>query len=103
MPLMSLPPLVARTLVADRGDAGKRLDLVLRRHLADLESATRTRVQSWIEGGQVTVNGALAERVSRRTAFGDRLTVLVPERRPPGGMQAEDLPLRILFEDDHFL
>ena len=47
-----------RTLVADRGDAGVRLDLVLRRHLTDVDAATRTRVQAWIEGGQVTVNVA---------------------------------------------
>jgi hypothetical protein len=46
-----------RTVTADRGDAGIRLDLVLRRHLTDLSSATRTRVQSWIESGCVTVNG----------------------------------------------
>jgi len=35
---MAEPP---RTLTADRGDAGRRLDLVLRRHLADLDAATR--------------------------------------------------------------
>ena len=40
-----------RVLIADRGDEGIRLDLVLRRHLTDLSRATRTRVQAWIETG----------------------------------------------------
>lgn len=40
-----------RILTADRGDAGRRLDLVLRRHLTDVSTATRTRVQRWIENG----------------------------------------------------
>ena len=44
------------TLTADRGDAGHRLDLVIRRHLAGLATASRTRVQAWIEAGQVSVN-----------------------------------------------
>src|SRR5919107_490177 len=54
---------LARTLTADRGDAGTRLDLVVRRHLSDLSAATRTRVQSWIEDGRVCVNGSAIRRV----------------------------------------
>ena len=46
-----------RVVTADRGDAGQRLDLVLRRHLSDVASATRTRIQTWIESGRVTING----------------------------------------------
>lgn len=49
-----------RTLTADRGDAGRRLDLVLRRH--HVVTATRTRVQRRIEDGQVTVNGRSTPR-----------------------------------------
>ena len=45
-------------LCADRGDAGRRLDLVLSRHLAGLEAATRTRIQRWIAEGRVAMNGA---------------------------------------------
>ncbi len=63
------------TLAADRGDAGRRLDLVLRRHLAGVRGATRTRVQGWIEDGQVSVNGKPVLRVAARTAAGDVVTV----------------------------
>jgi len=55
-----------RLLTADRGDEGLRLDLVLRRHLTDVRTATRTRVQAWIETGLVTVNGTPVRRVSSR-------------------------------------
>jgi 23S rRNA pseudouridine1911/1915/1917 synthase len=93
-------------LTADRGDAGRRLDLVLRRHLVDLDAATRTRVQSWIEDGRVTVNGAAVRRVSTRAAFGDVVRVAIPasDAAPPRRvMVAEDIALDILYEDPHLL
>jgi 23S rRNA pseudouridine1911/1915/1917 synthase len=94
-----------RFLTADRGDAGKRLDLVLRRHLTDVHAATRTRVQAWIANGQVTVNGTPVRRVAARAALGDLVSVALPpeveaRRRE---MAAEDVRLHILFEDDHLL
>jgi 23S rRNA pseudouridine1911/1915/1917 synthase len=95
------PPV--RTLVADRGDAGVRLDLVLRRHLTDVGAATRTRVQRWIEGGHVTVNGAAVRRASARAALGDIVAVVLPDRRPRRAMAAEDFALEILDEDDYLL
>ena len=95
---------VPRILTADRGDAGTRLDLVLRRHLADVPSATRTRVQSWIENGRVSVNGAPVRRVSARAAHGDVLTIVLPASADRGAscgvMAAEQINLDILYEDD---
>jgi 23S rRNA pseudouridine1911/1915/1917 synthase len=92
-----------RTLVADRGDAGVRLDLVLRRHLTDVGAATRTRVQAWIEDGQVTVNGAPVRRVAARAALGDIVAVLLPDPKPRRAMAADDTALDILYEDEHLL
>ena len=99
---MPPPP---RHLVADRGDAGHRLDLVLRRHLTDVRAASRTRVQRWIETGLVTVNGAAVRRVSSRVAFGDDVRIDLPDGadRPPARAAAEDIGLSILYEDDHLL
>ena len=96
-----LPP--PRVLRADRGDEGLRLDLVLRRHLTDVRSATRTRVQAWIEGGRVTVNGAPVRRVSSRAALDDVIAIDLPEEAPRPVMAAEDVALRVLFEDDYLL
>ena len=97
---MSLTP---RILTADRGDQGLRIDLVLRRHLHDLRSATRTRVQSWIESGLVTVNGVAVRRVSSRAALGDIIAILLPESAPRGLMAAEEVAVDVLYEDDQLL
>jgi 23S rRNA pseudouridine1911/1915/1917 synthase len=96
-------PLPTRVLTADRGDEGLRLDLVLRRHLTDLRRATRTRVQSWIEQGLVTVNGAPVRRVSTRAALGDVVSVMLPDETPRAVMAAEDVRLDVLYEDDYLL
>ena len=69
-----------RELTADRGDAGRRLDLVLSRHLSDVSVATRTRIQRWIADGLVAVNGSPSRRVSRRVAVGDTVSVALPPR-----------------------
>jgi 23S rRNA pseudouridine1911/1915/1917 synthase len=88
---------------ADRGDAGRRLDLVLRRHLAGVGVATRTQIQGWIARGQVSINGAAVRRVSTRAAAGDVISVAGPSVGTTAPMAAEQLPIRILLEDDHLL
>ena len=93
----------ARTIATDRGDEGLRLDLVLRRHLTDVRSATRTRVQAWIETGLVTVNGEPVRRVSSRAAPGDVIAVDLPDEAPRAVMAAEDVRLAVLYEDDDLL
>lgn len=98
--MTATPP---RTLTADRGDAGRRLDLVIRRHLTDVGAATRTRVQAWIENGQVTVNGTPVHRVSTRAALGDVVTVVLPDVEPRTATAAEDVALDVLFEDERLL
>jgi 23S rRNA pseudouridine1911/1915/1917 synthase len=94
-------------VTADRGDAGLRLDLVIRRHLTDVRAATRTRVQAWIEDGQVTVNGRIVSRVSTRTSCNDIVTVRFTdtERRCPAASTASDAlgMLDVLYEDEHLL
>jgi 23S rRNA pseudouridine1911/1915/1917 synthase len=94
-----------RRILSDRGDTGQRLDLVLRRHLAGLESATRNRVQTWIDAGTVSINGHAVRRVATRVAAGDVLTVDIPDSALQGSpaLFPDNRPLEILFEDDQFL
>jgi 23S rRNA pseudouridine1911/1915/1917 synthase len=94
-----------RRILSDRGDTGRRLDLVLRRHLADLESATRSRVQTWIDAGTVSINGHAVRRVATRVAAGDELTVDIPQSALQGSpaLLPDHGPLDVLFEDDCFL
>lgn len=97
----------SRRVTADRGDAGTRLDLVLRRHLADVPTATRSRVQSWIESGCVSVNGKTLRRVSARAALGDVVAIRLPAGADRGSthavMAAEPIDLDILYEDDDLI
>src|SRR5436305_15340839 len=92
-----------RALTTDRGDVGLRLDLVLRRHLTDVDAATRTRVQGWIENGRVAVNGSTVRRVSTRAAAGDVVTVPLPIAQPHQAPAGENVAPAILYEDDHLL
>lgn len=94
---------MSRMLTADRGDAGRRIDLVLRRHLGDVDEATRTRVQAWIAEGRVAVNGVVVRRVSARAALGDVVEIALPEIAPRAAMAPEDLPLDVLYEDDNLI
>ncbi|HVH29168.1 MAG TPA: RluA family pseudouridine synthase [Vicinamibacterales bacterium] len=98
------------SITATRGDAGRRLDLMLRRHLAGIHAATRTRVQAWIENGQVSINGTQVRRAARRVALGDAVTIALPgplqdpaHAEAPRGTAAEDLPLDVLYEDECLL
>src|SRR5258708_11561642 len=95
-----------RVFPADRGDARGRLDLMLGRHLADVHRSSRTRLQAWIAGGQVCVNGAPVRRAAARVALGDVVSLVVPAydaKVAPRHMRAEDLHVDVLYEDDHLL
>jgi len=95
---------VSRILTADRGDARRRLDLVLCRHLSNIHVATRTQVQRWIEDGRVTVNGACVRRTAFRPVVGDVLTIAFPpDIGRPRPLLAENVLLHILYEDDHLI
>jgi 23S rRNA pseudouridine1911/1915/1917 synthase len=90
-------------ITADRGDDGERLDRALRRRLRDVPSATRTQLQKWIADGLVTVNGNVVRRPAARMSSGDRLVVAMPDSASPPQALAEELPLDVLFEDEHLL
>jgi 23S rRNA pseudouridine1911/1915/1917 synthase len=90
-----------RLFRADRGDAGRRLDRVLVRRLADVPDLSRTRLQALIAEGRVRINGVPATRAAGRLTLGDEVEVLLPAP-PPGrpAPAAEEIPLDILYEDD---
>lgn len=80
--------------VTEPGQAGGRLD----RFLQDLyPEYSRTRVQAWIGGGRVRVNG-VAEKASYRLHDGDTVEV-EPAELPPLRATPEPIPLAVLYED----
>jgi 23S rRNA pseudouridine1911/1915/1917 synthase len=72
----------------------KRLDVFLQQQLPGY---SRSRLQDWIRGGRVKVNGA-AGRASYRLRGGETLDV-EPAELPPLKAEPEELPLDILYED----
>lgn len=88
-----------RHVVADRGDAGQRLDLVLLRRLADVPGLSRTRVQRSIEEGRVRVGGRRPSKASARVALGDEIRVDLPPARPRGVPRGEPADVVVLHED----
>jgi 23S rRNA pseudouridine1911/1915/1917 synthase len=76
-------------------DAGKRLDVFLQEQLPQY---SRSRLQDWIKAGRVRVNETGA-RASYRLRGGEAIAV-EPAGLPPLRAWAEDLPLKILYQDD---
>jgi 23S rRNA pseudouridine1911/1915/1917 synthase len=89
--------------VADRGDDRVRIDRVLRRRLRGLLPFSRTRLQSVLEEGLVTVNGRVVRRAAARVAQGDRLAVALEEQPARTRPLPEPLELSVLYEDDWLL
>ncbi len=97
-------PAPRRLIRADRGDAGERLDRVLLRHLADLPDVSRTKIQEWIGAGLVRVDGRPVTRPSTKVPGGSEIeTVLPPPPAPPPNLVPQEIPLSVVFEDEHLL
>lgn len=83
-------------LVVEEG-AEDRLD----RYLADRLGLSRSRCAGLIQDGRVMVDGRTAKK-SERVSEGQSVRVEVPPPEPLG-LEAEDIPLDVLFEDDSLL
>ena len=78
---------------------GLRLDQALVKMLPEY---SRSRLQDWIEQGQVTLNGSPAS-VKQKVWGGENIRV-VPQTHPSEQPYlAEDIPLDIVYEDDAIL
>jgi len=63
---------------------------------------SRSYIQDLIEEGFVYVNGLLIDKSSKKLKAGDRVVLFVPE---PEKLEVlpENIPLEIIYEDDHLL
>ncbi|CAM3247152.1 RluA family pseudouridine synthase [Deinococcus deserti] len=75
-----------------------RLDAVL----AALSGASRSQVAAWIAGGHVKVEGQPVTKVSLKLRGGERIDVS-PPALPDARVEAEDLPLDVIYEDDYLI
>lgn len=95
---MQTPDTISYT--ATEADAGIRIDRVLAERFSDY---SRSQIQRAIEAGTLTVNGNSAKsnyKVETGDLIGLILTRPIPTNTPP---QGEDIPLDVIFEDEHLL
>ncbi len=78
---------------------GTRLDAWL---AAECEGFSRSRVQGLIRAGRMRVNGSVVDRAAFKVNPGDMVTLAVPPP-VPAEPQPEDIPLDVMYEDDHMI
>jgi 23S rRNA pseudouridine1911/1915/1917 synthase len=79
---------------------GWRLDRALTNALPDL---SRERIKALISSGQVTAHdGNLVRDPARKAVAGQHFVVAVPDPAPAHN-EAQDIPLSIVFEDEHLI
>lgn len=77
---------------------GERLDRFIAARLPEL---SRSYIQRLIEAGHITVNGRMA-RPGLRLKAGDNITIAQPPPEP-SPITAENIPLKIIYEDEGLL
>jgi 23S rRNA pseudouridine1911/1915/1917 synthase len=100
-PIMSTPATPSEApheFVAGPEDVGKRLDVFL---TEKLPAHSRVQLRRIIVGGHVKVDG-LGRKVAYKLVGGERVMVQLPEM-PTAGALPENIPLDVLYEDEHLL
>lgn len=87
------------TLTISHDLGGLRLDVALQKLLPE---HSRSRLQAWIKEGLVTVDGAPS--TSKTKVWGGEHVIVEVQVKPEThAFKAQDIPLNIVFEDDHIL
>jgi 23S rRNA pseudouridine1911/1915/1917 synthase len=87
------------TLTISNDLGGLRLDIALQRMLPE---HSRSRLQAWIKEGLVTVD-KLPSTSKTKVWGGEQVIVQVQAKPENYAYVAEDIPLDIVFEDDHII
>jgi len=86
-------------LIIPQDLGGLRLDQALQKLMPE---HSRSRLQSWIKAGAITLNQQAA--TSKLKVWGGERIEITPQVIPEeNAFLAEDLPLDIIYEDDHLL
>jgi 23S rRNA pseudouridine1911/1915/1917 synthase len=87
------------TFKVDKGQEPLRIDKFV---VARIENATRNKVQKAIDTGRVLVNGKIIQ-ANYKVKPGDQIVVYSDKEVHGEEIIPENLPLNILFEDDHIM
>jgi len=89
----------ALTYIVPACDAGTRLDVCLSRVS---RAPTRSQIAAAIADGRVTVDGVLA-KASTKLKGGERIELELAVANDADSVEPEDLPLEVIYVDDHML
>lgn len=81
-----------------RTGTGKRLDKYLTTQGFDL---SRSQIQKLLNSGHITVNGR-GLKAHHKVRAGEDIQIEVPDPKPLD-VEPEEIPLKVLYEDDHLL
>lgn len=87
-----------KVIIITEEDMNQRIDKVLGTKFSDL---SRSYIQKLIKDGQILVNGK-QEKVKYICAINDKISIQVPEPIALD-LNAEDIPIDIIYEDDDIL
>lgn len=87
------------SLIVEDFNQDTRLDLYLSKQLTDL---SRSYIQKLIEQGQVLVNGKVETLKKYKVLENDQIEVIIPKPETLD-IEAENIPLEIIYEDDDLL
>ena len=85
--------------VADKGQNPLRVDRFL---LTFIEFATRNKIQHSIKAGNVRVNDNIVKS-NYKVKAGDIVTIVLDYPKQENELLPQDIPLNIIYEDNHFL
>lgn len=84
--------------VAGEDEAGERVDVVL----SSVARVSRAQAKRWVEAGRVWIDERPVARASRKLGLGEAVAAAPPE--PVKAVaQPQDIPLDIVFEDEHLV
>jgi 23S rRNA pseudouridine1911/1915/1917 synthase len=93
---MNVPRTIESTVDLAPGDIGMRLDVYVSEKLG-LFSRSQARIRIL----EISVNG-IPSRLARKVKQGDLVTVRYADP-PPVSLDPEDIPLQVIFENDHVI
>lgn len=78
--------------------AGERID----RWLAERTAQSRTQIKALIKDGALTIDGAVMSDPTHKVVAGETISLVPPPVKDPDP-EPEDIPLDVLFEDEHLI
>lgn len=89
----------SHTYTVEADAAGTRLDRWLSDQIPDL---SRSRIKALMDDGQIAASAGAKTDAKYKVSAGDTFTLTLPDPEP-ATPEGEDIPLDILFEDEHLI